>query len=469
MIPVILSGGSGSRLWPQSRQSYPKQFLPLVSDKTMIQETVQRVKCLSAFAPLVICSQEHRFLVAEQLQGIGVSPEAILLEPCSRNTAPAVAVAALHALENHDNPLLLVLPADHVIRDMEAFKHSIEIAADAARAGALVTFGIIPSRAETGYGYIRRGAESLAKAGSYIVDRFVEKPDAAHAAKYILSGDYYWNSGMFIASASRILEELEIFAPEILSQCRLALHNAKIEFDFTWLDPVSFGECANESIDYAVMEKTEQAVVVPLNAEWSDIGSWQSLWDISDLDDQGNAARGHTLAVDSHNCLISSERSLIATLGVSDLVVVESDNAILVTNRSRSQDVKEIVKVLEAKSPSYYREHRKVYRPWGYYDTVDFGDRFKVKRIMVKSGHCLSLQHHHHRAEHWIVVSGTALVMCDSKEFLLTENQSTFIPLGAMHRLSNPGKVDLFIIEIQSGSYLGEDDIVRFDDSYGRE
>ncbi|MDY0069358.1 MAG: mannose-1-phosphate guanylyltransferase/mannose-6-phosphate isomerase [Porticoccaceae bacterium] len=468
MIPVILSGGSGSRLWPQSRQAYPKQFLSLTSDSTLIQETVQRLAGLDAFAPLVICNEDHRFVVAEQLHQIGVRPDGILLEPCGRNTAPAVALAALKALRDHDDPLLLVLPADHVIRDRAAFHRAVTAAAEAARAGGLVTFGVVPDRAETGYGYIRRGAEQAGVPGAFAVERFVEKPDAARAADFVASGEYYWNSGMFLFRAARFVEELGLWAPGILDRCRAALDAARAERDFTWVDGEAFGECPSDSIDYAVMEKTASALVVPLDAGWSDVGSWQSLWEALDRDDSGNASRGEVLSIDSHNCLISSEKSLIAALGVDDLVIVESDDAILVTRRERSQDVKQVVNHLEGQGSDRHRVHRKVFRPWGHYDAIDGGERFQVKRIMVKPGERLSLQKHHHRAEHWIVVSGTALVTCGDKELLLTENQSTYIPLGVVHRLENPGKVELHIIEVQSGAYLGEDDIVRFDDAYGR-
>ncbi len=468
MIPVILSGGSGSRLWPQSRQAYPKQFLSLTSSRTLIQETLHRLEGLAAFAPLVVCNEDHRFIVAEQLHDIGVEPAAILLEPHGRNTAPAVALAALHAIEHQDDPLLLVLPADHVIRDLQAFHRCVAVAASAAREGALVTFGIVPDRAETGYGYIRRGAEDSRQAGAYRVETFVEKPDAERAAQFVDSGEYYWNSGMFLFRASCFVEELGRFAPEILRHCREALAAASAERDFTWIGREAFADCPSDSVDYAVMEHTAQAVVVPLDAGWSDVGSWQSLWEVMDRDGNGNALKGETLAVDSRNCLISSEKSLITALGVEDLVIVESDDAVLVTHRDRAQDVKQLVALLERRGCERHRVHRKVFRPWGHYDALDGGERFQVKRIMVKPGERLSLQKHHHRAEHWIVVSGTALVTCGDKQLLLTENQSTYIPLGVTHRLENPGKVELHIIEVQSGVYLGEDDIVRFDDAYGR-
>ncbi|KJS09230.1 MAG: mannose-1-phosphate guanyltransferase [Gammaproteobacteria bacterium BRH_c0] len=468
MIPVILSGGSGSRLWPQSRQAYPKQFLSLTSHNTLIQETVQRLAGLDVFAPLVICNEDHRFVVAEQLHQLGVRPDSILLEPHGRNTAPAVALAALHALAHHDDPLMLVLPADHVIRDTAAFHAGVRLAAEAASQGALVTFGIVADKPETGYGYIRRGVENPALKNTFSVARFVEKPDAQRAADFVASGEYYWNSGMFMFRASRYIEELERFAPDILTCCRDSLARAQEERDFVWVDRDAFADCRSDSVDYAVMEKTDHAVVIPLDAGWSDVGSWQSLWEVLDKDANGNVASGEVLSIDSNNCLVSAEKSLIATLGVDDLVIVESDDAILVTRRDRSQDVKAVVAGLEKQGSVRHQVHRKVFRPWGHYDAIDGGERFQVKRIMVKPGEKLSLQKHHHRAEHWVVVSGTALVTCGDKQLLLAENQSTYIPLGVVHRLENPGKVELHIIEVQSGAYLGEDDIVRYEDSYGR-
>lgn len=469
MIPVILSGGSGSRLWPRSRKAYPKQFLPLVStDQTMIQQTAMRVQGLDCHSPIVVCNEDHRFMVAEQLFQVEMAPEAILLEPCGRNTAPAVCIAALQAMARHEDQLLLILPADHVIEDTQAFQEAVSVAAETARAGHLVTFGIVPTRAETGYGYIHRGDQLKASNGVFSVGEFVEKPDLAKAESFLSDGGYYWNSGMFLFQASRYLEELERFAPEMLAQCRLALSKAREDRDFTWLDQDSFADCPEDSIDYAVMEKTEKAAVVPLDAGWSDVGSWQSLWEIKARDENRNVCQGEVLTVDTHNCLLQAEKRLIAAVGVSDLVVVDSDDALLVASRDRAQDVKQIVKQLEAGDCGRHLFHRKVFRPWGHYDSVDNGDRFQVKRITVKPGERLSLQMHHHRAEHWIVVRGTAKVTCDDKELILSENQSTFIPLGTKHRLENPGKVNLEIIEVQSGSYLGEDDIVRFDDAYGR-
>jgi len=469
MIPVILSGGSGSRLWPQSRREYPKQFLPLADPgHTMIQQTALRLAGLNTFAPIVVSNEHHRFIVAEQLNQIGVTPDAILLEPCGRNTAPAVTLAALHASRHHDDPLLLVLPADHVLADIPAFHQAVTTAAAAARRGLLVTFGIVPHSPETGFGYIHRGQAMADLEGVHSVGRFIEKPPLATAEAYLAEGGYYWNSGMFLFSANSFLAEIGRLNPDILRQCELALDGASGDRDFTWLDGEAFAQCPEDSIDYAVMEKTATAAVVPLDAGWSDVGSWQSLWDIQPKDRQGNVCQGEVITIDSHNCLLSGDKRLIAAVGVDDLVIVDSDDAVLVTRRDRSQDVKKVVASLEARGCSKHLVHRKVFRPWGHYDSIDAGDRFQVKRITVKPGEKLSLQMHHHRAEHWIVVRGTAKVTCGEKVLLLSENQSTYIPLGTAHRLENPGKVNLEIIEVQSGSYLGEDDIVRFDDSYGR-
>lgn len=468
MIPVILSGGSGSRLWPRSRQMYPKQFLNLTSDATLVQETLGRLQGLDIMAPLIVCNREHRFIVAGQLHEIGVQPSAILLEPHGRNTAPAVALAALEALQHCEDPLLLILPADHVINDVPGFHAAVQRAAAAAETGALVTFGIVPTRAETGYGYIYRGAPLDDLDGTYNVQQFVEKPDAERAAQFATSGEHFWNSGMFLFQASAYIAALEEFAPRILKQCRLALDGAIEDLDFTWLDADAFAACPDDSIDYAVMEKSERSVMVSLDAGWSDIGSWESLWEVLPKDEHGNSTRGDVLSIDSRNCLISAEKSLIAAVDVEDLIIVASDDAILVTRRNSSQQVKKVVEELDRRGCSRHRHHRKVFRPWGHYDSLDNGDRFQVKRICVQPGERLSLQKHHHRAEHWVVVRGTALVTCGDNEILLTENESTFIPLGVVHRLENPGKVELEIIEVQSGSYLGEDDIVRYDDVYGR-
>ena len=465
MIPVVLSGGSGTRLWPSSRSLYPKQFLPLVSDQTMVQETVARLQGSTASPdPIIVCNQDHRFMVAEQLRAIGTRPAAILLEPAARNTAPAVALAALQASQHHEDPILLVLPADHVITDAAAFHAAIRLADKAAREGRLVTFGIVPTHPETGYGYIRTtGTAEVRK-----VEAFVEKPDLVTAKSYLDSGNYFWNSGMFAFRASLFLKELAQHAPDILAACEKSLQLAASDLDFVRVDKEAFSQCPENSIDYAVMEKTANAVVIPLAAGWSDVGSWSALWEIAPKDEKGNACRGDVLTEDSSGNFIQSEQKLIATVGVNNLVIVETDDAILVADRSKVQEVKTIVSRLKAAKRSETKLHRKVYRPWGYYDSIDNGQRFQVKRIVVNPGQQLSLQMHHHRAEHWIVVTGTALVTRNTDEILVTENQSTFIPLGVKHRLKNPGSIPLEMIEVQSGSYLGEDDIVRYEDTYGR-
>ncbi|WP_369976985.1 mannose-1-phosphate guanylyltransferase/mannose-6-phosphate isomerase [Xanthomonas bundabergensis] len=463
VLPIILSGGSGTRLWPLSRESYPKQFLPLVGEHSMLQATWLRAAPVAGHAPIVVANEEHRFVAAEQLQQIGVKPQSILLEPKGRNTAPAIAVAALEATRNGADPLLLVLPSDHVIRDEAAFQAAVRAAATAAEQGKLVTFGIKPTAPETGYGYIKAGAGN----GVSAVERFVEKPDLATAQGYLASGEYYWNSGMFLFRASRYLEELRRFQPAIADACAKAWDAAKRDADFTRLDKDAFAASPSDSIDYAVMEKTADAVVVPLDAGWNDVGSWSALLEVSPQDAQGNAHHGDVIEIDCRNTYAYGSR-LIAMVGLQDVVVVETDDAVLVGHRDRIQEVKEIVARIKASGRSEATWHRKVYRPWGAYDSIDNGQRFQVKRITVKPGATLSLQMHHHRAEHWIVVSGTAEVTRGEEVLLLTENQSTYIPLGVTHRLKNPGKLPLELIEVQSGSYLGEDDIVRFEDTYGR-
>ncbi|GAA4649741.1 mannose-1-phosphate guanyltransferase [Kistimonas scapharcae] len=470
IIPVIMSGGSGSRLWPQSRAQYPKQFLPLVNERTMLQNTIVRLDGLTGTAkPLLIANEDHRFLVAEQLRQLGREAEAIILEPVGRNTAPAVALAALKALASgHEESVLLVLAADHVIQNEEAFHRAVEAAMPAARDGKLVTFGIVPSHPETGYGYIKSRRTSEGSLSPLPVEQFVEKPDSATAEQYLASGDYFWNSGMFMFKASRFLEELKQFRRDILSACEQAIAVEHPDMDFVRLNEAAFKACPDDSIDYAVMEKTQDAVVIPLDAGWSDVGSWSSLWDIADKDAQGNAVQGDAMLHDTRNTYVRSEKKLIATVGVEDLVITESDDAILVASKSRVQDVKKIVERIKAEGRTEAKLHRKVYRPWGSYDSIDAGERYQVKRITVKPGAQLSLQKHYHRAEHWIVVKGTALVTNGDQEILLTENQSTYIPIGVVHRLENPGKFDLELIEVQSGAYLGEDDIVRFEDTYGR-
>ncbi len=463
ILPVILSGGSGTRLWPLSREAYPKQFLALAGEQTMLQATWQRVEPIAGRAPLVVANEEHRFVAAEQLQQLGVVPQAILLEPVGRNTAPAIAVAALEATLEDGDPVLLVLPSDHVIADEAAFRAAVLSALPAAKEGKLVTFGIVPTGPETGYGYIKASSGGEVRA----VDRFVEKPDAETAQQYVQSGEYFWNSGMFLFKASRYLAELELFQPEMLAASRNAWQLARRDADFTRLDKDAFAGVPADSIDYAVMEKTADAVVVPLDAGWNDVGSWTALRDVSPQDADGNAHHGDVIAIDCRNTYAYGER-LIALVGLDDVIVVETDDAVMVGRSDRMQEIKQVVARLKADSRPEATWHRKVYRPWGAYDSIDNGERFQVKRITVKPGGTLSLQMHHHRAEHWVVVSGTAEVTRGDEVILLGENQSTYIPLGVTHRLRNPGKLPLELIEVQSGSYLGEDDIVRFEDTYGR-
>ena len=461
--PVLLSGGSGTRLWPLSREAYPKQFLPLVGDDTMVQATWRRVEAIAERAPIVVANEEHRFLVAEQLRQIGAPVPAILLEPVGRNTAPAIAAAALQAMMDGADPLLLVLPSDHVVRDVRGFQQAVRDASAAADAGALVTFGIVPDAPETGFGYIHAEAgDGLRK-----VSRFIEKPDAATAQSYLDAGGYYWNSGMFLFRASRYLEELARFRPDIVKAVRAAHEAARYDGDFVRLDKDSFAACPSDSIDYAVFEKTRHAMVLPVDIGWNDVGSWSALWDVAERDADGNAHHGDVIAVDSRNSYAYAQR-LVALVGVDDIVVVETDDAVLVARKDRVQDVKLVVAQLKKEQRSQAVLHREVHRPWGSYDSVDHGARHQVKRIKVKPGAALSLQMHHHRAEHWIVVCGTAKVTRGDETLLLSENESTYIPLGVKHRLENPGKVPLELIEVQSGSYLGEDDIVRFEDVYGR-
>lgn len=465
VLPVLLCGGSGTRLWPLSRESYPKQFLPLSGDVSLLQATCLRLQGLpGAASPLLISNEEHRFMVAEQCRQIGVAPEAIILEPMGRNTAPAIAVAALHALDSHQDPVLLVLPSDHVLRDEEGFRQAVMAALPAAEAGALLTFGIVPTAPETGFGYIRAAAGNGVRA----VEQFVEKPDQATAEKYLASGEYFWNSGMFMFRASRFIEELEKFAPGILRQCKAAMTNAKRDADFLRLDKEAFAACPADSIDYAVMEKTAQAQVLPIDVGWSDVGSWSALWQVADQDSDGNVHRGDVMAENCRNTFVWSGNRLVSMLGLENMIVVDTDDALLIAHQDHVQDVKKIVARLKSEGRSQAVHHRQVYRPWGSYTSVDSGERFQVKRIVVTPGAALSLQMHHHRAEHWIVVSGTARVTCDDEILILTENQSTYIPLGSKHRLENIGELPLELIEVQSGGYLGEDDIVRFDDVYGR-
>jgi mannose-1-phosphate guanylyltransferase/mannose-6-phosphate isomerase len=468
LIPLILSGGSGTRLWPISRRNLPKQFLSLAGSETLFQQTVRRAASLvDVDAPVVVASDDHRFLAAEQLQELKIAGANILLEPVARNTAPAIAVGALQAIARHADALILVLPADHLIGDDASFADAVARARPLAEQGRLVTFGIRPDRAETGFGYIRRGA-ALGDA-AFDVAQFVEKPALEVAEQYLASGDYDWNSGMFLFRASRYLDELGEQAPAMLAAARDAFARANVDLDFIRLDAEAFAAAPSDSIDYAVMEKTSHAAVVPVSCGWSDIGSWDALWLAADKDANGNHVEGDVIAQDTHGSLIRShDRHLVATIGLDDVVVVTTPDATLVARRDASQDVKKIVEQLKAAGRSEHDLHRVVRRPWGSYDSLESGDRFQVKRIVVKPGAALSLQMHHHRAEHWIVVKGVAEVTCDDKVFLLAENESTYLPLGSRHRLRNPGKVPVELIEVQSGSYLGEDDIVRFDDVYGR-
>ncbi|WP_317848693.1 mannose-1-phosphate guanylyltransferase/mannose-6-phosphate isomerase [Pseudomonas sp. GL-B-16] len=467
LFPIIMAGGSGSRLWPLSRQLNPKQFLPLAdADFSMLQATIQRLEGLGAELPRLICNEQHRFLAAEQLRLLGLEKAGILLEPVGRNTAPAIALAALQACSEAQDPILLVLAADHLIKDVGAFQACIQTALPLAQDGKLVTFGIVPTHAETGYGYIEQGAD--VGIGGFRVNRFVEKPDLVTAQEYLASGSYFWNSGMFMFRASRYLEELESYRPDILAACRAALAGGSQDMHFTRVDEAAFAACPDDSVDYAVMEKTADAVMVPLDAGWSDIGSWTALWDVSDKDQQGNVFKGDVLNQQSRNTYVHADSRLVATVGLDDLVIVETKDAVLVAHKDHVQDVKKIVEQLKSGSRTEHINHREVYRPWGVYDSVDNGHRYQVKRITVKPGAKLSVQMHHHRAEHWIVVSGTAKVTNGDKTYLVSENQSTYIPIGQVHALENPGVIPLELIEVQSGSYLGEDDIVRFEDKYGR-
>jgi len=467
MIPVILSGGTGSRLWPLSRQLNPKQFLALSdSDLSLLQSTIQRLDGLEIQPPRLICNEEHRFLAAEQLRKLGLEDSNILLEPIGRNTAPAVALAALQATGGGEDPVLLILPADHSFKDVAAFQESIRSALPLAKDGKLVTFGIVPTYPETGYGYIEKG-ESVGD-GGFRVNRFVEKPDLALAQEYLLANSFFWNSGMFLFRASRYLEELQKFRPEILSVCIEALNNGSQDSNFTRIDRALFATCAEDSIDYAVMEKTSDAVMVTMNAGWSDIGSWAALSDTFTKDTEGNVLKGDVFSQNTFNTYVHANSRLVATIGVEDLVIVETNDAILVAHKDQVQDVKKIVERLKESDRHEHINHREVYRPWGMYDSIDKGSRYQVKRITVQPGAKLSVQMHHHRAEHWIVVSGTAKVTNGEKTYLVTENQSTYIPIGQVHALENPGVIPLELIEVQSGSYLGENDIVRFEDKYGR-
>jgi mannose-1-phosphate guanylyltransferase/mannose-6-phosphate isomerase len=470
--PVILSGGSGTRLWPLSRRAYPKQFLDLVDDTTLLQSTAARLDALGDAAevqsPLIVCNEKHRFLVAEQLRESGHASGNILLEPIGRNTAPALTLAALDVIG--EDPLLIVMPADHVVKDGAAFAQAVSAGIPHAAAGKVVTFGIVPDSPQTGFGYIRAGA--AVDADTHTLEAFVEKPDLETAERYLASGDYYWNSGIFLLRASRWLELIERYRPDIASAVSKAHAEGQRDMDFLRVDRDAFAASPSDSIDYAVMEPLSeehgQCLVVPLDAGWSDIGAWAALWEVLEHDEHRNARHGDVISFDSHNNLLHAHHRILATVGVNDLIVVETSDAVLVAHKDHAQDVKKITEQLEEQGRCEGEFHRRVHRPWGAFEGIDAGERFQVKRLSVKPGASLSLQMHHHRAEHWIVVSGTARVTCDDREFLLGENQSTYIPLGTRHRLENPGTIPLEIIEVQSGSYLGEDDIVRFDDVYNR-
>lgn len=466
ILPVIMAGGSGSRLWPLSRALYPKQFLKLNGSGTMLQNTVTRLDGLGCTEPMLICNEEHRFIAAEQLRAIGELNHNIILEPAGRNTAPAIALAAFTAISQGTDPVMLVLAADHVIQQPEAFRESVSKALPFAEQDKLVTFGIVPTGPETGYGYIERGATQ--GIDGFDVARFVEKPDGNTAQKYVDSGKFYWNSGMFMFKASRYLEELEVHRPDIYKASEEAMKDLNSDLDFVRVNKEAFLSCPDESIDYAVMEKTKHAVVVPMDAGWSDVGSWSSLWDISDKDNSGNVHHGDVMSHNSNNNYVFAETGMVATVGIDDVVVVQTKDAVLVVKKDQVQDVKRIVEALKKDKRSEFQLHREVYRPWGKYDCIDNGSRYQVKRITVKPGEKLSIQMHHHRAEHWVVVSGTANVTIDDKTSMVTENESVYIPIGSVHTLENPGKIPLDLIEVQSGAYLGEDDIVRFEDWYGR-
>ena len=466
--PVILSGGSGTRLWPMSRKLLPKQFLALLSEHTLFQETALRVKPIEGCAtPIVVCNDEQRFLAADQLREIGIDAATMILEPVGRNTAPAIAVAALAARERDPKAVLLVLPSDHTVTRPEVFRKDALTALALAQKGHLATFGIVPDSPETGFGYIERGTP-LDSPGCWKVASFREKPDPRTAESFVASGRFLWNSGMFAFSAAKYLEELQRLRPEIRAAAEEAHARSRRDLDFVRLDKEAFAKSPSDSIDYAVMEKTADAVVVQTDPGWSDVGTWQALWAVSPQDSAGNVAAGDVHLYDASGCYVRAEKRHVSAIGVQDLVIVETDDALLVASKERSQDVKEAVNRLDALKRTEHISHKRVYRPWGYYESIDAGERFQVKRIMVKPEAALSLQMHHHRAEHWVVVSGTAKVTCGDKDFLLSENESTYIPVGAKHRLENPGKVPLHLIEVQSGSYLGEDDIVRFEDRYKR-
>lgn len=478
LIPVILSGGSGTRLWPLSREKHPKQLLSLISEDSLLQATVRRMDGLDDIDvtdPIVVCNEEYRFVIAEQLR-VMERKGTILLEPSGRNTAPALTIAALTALHQGDDPILLVMPSDHVIVDTEVFKKAVQQGVQLALQGRIVTFGITPDKPETGFGYIQTG-DQLDNSDAYSIARFVEKPDSTTAQAYLDAGTFLWNSGLFLMRASIWLQAIELCHPDILSACRAAWNGGSVDGNFTRVEKTAFEQCTSKSIDYAVMEhialgqnpQLPAGAVIPLTAGWSDVGAWDSLWHVLPKDQSGNVSQGDVLLHECNNTLAISESRLVACVGIRDMIVVETPDAILVAHKDQTQDVKKIVDSLKKTGRSESHLHRKVFRPWGWYDGVDSGERFQVKRIVVKPGAALSLQMHHHRTEHWIVVRGTARVTRGDESFLVTENESTYIPVGTQHRLENPGRVPLEMIEVQSGSYLGEDDIVRFEDVYGRD
>jgi len=478
ILPVILSGGSGTRLWPLSRKMHPKQLLPLINETSLLQDTVNRLTDSPEISrAVVICNEEYRFLVAEQIGNTKLKHSDIILEPVGKNTAPAIALAAITALEKDrekdEDPVLLVLPADHVIEDVKGFHEALAIGLKQAEEGEFVTFGIIPARPETGFGYIKadcaKGNSSKGEGEFYPVERFVEKPDEDNAKKYVDDGGYYWNSGMFMFKASAYLDALKTFSPDIHTACQQACTKANRDMDFIRIGIDEFKHCPSDSIDYAIMEKVDNAVVIPVDIGWSDVGSWSALHDIGQSDADGNKLIGDVKSHTTKNCYVRADTKLVTTLGVSDLIIVDTDDALLVANRDSVQDIKDIVGELNAENRDEVILHKRVCRPWGCYQGIDESERFQVKRITVNPGSILSLQMHHHRSEHWIVVNGTAKVTRGDEEFILSENESTYIPLGVKHRLENIGKIPLELIEVQTGSYLGEDDIVRFDDVYGRQ
>ncbi len=468
LYPVILSGGSGSRLWPLSREYYPKPLLPLVSDMTLLQETANRLDALPDLGDAVyVCNEEHRFLLAEQVAQLGKSPSTIILEPEGRNTAPALTLAALYLVKRDPDAMMVVMPADHVMTEPQQFVEAVKQGRANAEDGSLVTFGVVPAGPETGYGYIKRAAE-IEGSAAYGVSRFVEKPDLQTAEQYVNDGNYYWNSGIFLMRADCWLAEIERFRTDILAACRKAMTQGKQDSDFFRVSQSAFQACPSDSIDYAVMENTDKAVVVPISAGWSDVGAWTALWDVCPRDDNNNVIQGDVIAEDTTNSFLVAQHRFLATVGIDDVIVVETADAVLVASKDKAQDVKKIVNRLKEMNREECKVHRQVFRPWGSYEGIDAGARFQVKRLSVKPGAQLSLQMHHHRAEHWVVVKGTALVTCGERVFHLHENESTYIPMGEKHRLENPGNIPLEVIEIQSGGYLGEDDIVRFEDVYDR-